>query len=223
MEYKDINHKNVDYLFNEMLNDIFKDINLSSLNDYEKSFYVYDYLTKNIAFDDELWNEKKNLTKIKDSSERIKKAKNIPPHFQQIINVFLLKKGICSSLSQVYKVLLEKLGIIAVAVIGYDEDDLHQLILVKRGTNWSFDDITLGIIKPEKRLEYFDYDNYQEKKQKMIGIMSEKDSAIIYKRSIYKEEMFIEKEEEYGLYKIPNNIKKIGSINNIKEQNNKKL
>ena len=70
------------------------------------------------------------------------------------------KNGICNSISQYYKLLLEEVGIYSLCVICDDTTDVnHQLNLVYDEDNdtYSFDDITSVIVKKGDANQYFDY------------------------------------------------------------------
>lgn len=163
-----------------MLQDIFKGYDLGSLNDYDKSRLVYDYLTNNVEFDHELWERKKFLSdKTGDQRRQLPK---MPGAHELIYNFFAAyrakkingaiakPKAYCSSISQIYKMLLEKLGIQTVVVNGYDQTDQHQYNLVKRGNVWSYDDVTLAILS-DNIDSYFDYDDLLAKNQKVDGVV----------------------------------------------------
>jgi hypothetical protein len=103
--------------------------------------------------------------------------------------------------------LLEKLGINAVLVGGFDDGDNHMYTLVQDGGNWSFDDVTLGIIAYSERENYFDYDDLNEKKQTVIGVVPEIACDSLYYERIITREESNKRTNYYGLYDLPQNIK----------------
>lgn len=126
---------------------------------------------------------------------------------QQVVDIFVKHKGYCSAIAQVYKLLLEKLDIQVMAVVGYDDGDIHQFNLVKRGEYWSFDDVTRGIILPNEIDDYFDYDNLEEKKQTILDILPEEFYDAAYGRDVNRKEFNLGKNPQSGLYILPKNIK----------------
>lgn len=146
------NWKDIDENLNNTLNIIFEKYDINSLNYYEKRRIIFEYLIKTIKYDYDL------LEKIRDFNVygiRVKRD-----NFKELDNVIYNKIGICNGISQYYKLLLEKVGIISYCVICDDGTEVkHQLNLVYDSYNdsYSFDDVTSVIVNRGTSEEYFDY------------------------------------------------------------------
>ena len=141
-----------EYVSNELnilYNKIFKGININDLSDYEKRKIIFKYLCNNVKYDYKLL-------------DKIKSRRRIPRDpYLEIESVLKNSIGICNSISQVYKLLLEKVNIYSLCVICDDGTDVkHQLNLVydEYNNSFSFDDITSVIVDRGNIDEYFDYD-----------------------------------------------------------------
>ncbi len=200
---------------NEMNNLIFNGYEIDKLTNIEKREMIFDYLMKNIKYDYNLLNIivnnefNKNLIIPRDLSN-------------EIMNVVINKKGVCNSISQVYKLLLEKVGIYAVCVVTDNSQRvLHQLNLVynKDEDSYSFDDITSVIVGMGSKEKFFNYDLEdacklgQGKKnviddKKWVAFDTETIYVIVNRTDEeYKKLGVIEILEE-GLLKFPTNIRK---------------
>ncbi len=197
-------------LVDAMHQEIFKTKEQTSFNDEEKSFYIYKYLVENIKYDYKLLKDREQNALTKEI--RNKKAVN---NYDEIMNVFTNKKGICSSISQVYKLLLEKSNIESKAIICNDGNLVkHQLNLVKRNNAWTFDDVTRGIIYKNEGLENFNY-NYERCpiiNQTILGVLPEDYYDAVLGR---EEKRMPEPFNEFSLYNLP-----LGVINKEKSNNN---
>lgn len=194
-----------DELINNMLSDIFKDVDFRTLDKYQKSFLIYNYLTTNINFNQKLWI----------AIQQWQQTGTNPPYDvshpeKQILDVLTNYEGSSSAIAQVYKMLLEKVGVTSLVVIGSDEGDSHQFNLIKRGENWSFDDATLGILKADRKIDYFDYDDLKSKKQKAVGIYPVDTFDYIYDKPFLREQLHFKINPRTGFYSIPTNIKATG-------------
>jgi len=188
------NDINLGALADEMLINIFKDINIRKLNMIERSYLVYKYMSENMIFDYELW--EKTKAGIYDVEFK-----------QSVANVFINHSGHCSALAQAYKILLEKLGVPVLAVTGTDEGDIHQFNLVQRGDNWSFDDVTRGIIISDDRDASFDYDDLSKKDQTIYYVLREDCYDEQLGLDIDRRKIYLEKQSIKGHYELPDNIK----------------
>lgn len=145
---------NVENELNKIYYEIFKNENINDLDLYTKRKIIYDYFSSNIQYDYELLNKIK--MRLLDQNYRVSRD----PHLE-IDSIFKYKKGICNAISQVYKLLLEKVGIYSLCVICDDGSDVrHQLNLVydEENNTFSFDDITNAIINKSDKEKFFDYD-----------------------------------------------------------------
>lgn len=135
---------------------IFEGHNLETLSDYAKRNMIYDYLTKELGYDFDL------LEKIYHAE--INKTSITRNPIKELKDVLDTNIGICNSISQYYKLLLETVGIEAHCVICDDGTAVkHQLNLVydKDNDSYSFDDVTSVIVKRGSKEDYFDYDRKQ--------------------------------------------------------------
>lgn len=154
-------------LFNEKLNEITYEINSKfnySTTTYEKVKIIYDYITSNMTYDFEAFNEYK---KIAPSIEACLNAQNQPEIFRDyadtiqpfdekyassccIYGPVVNKKGTCAGLVQLFKYLLSTFGINNTCVFGdqYVSDDLkirHVISAVEVDGEWAFVDIANGM------------------------------------------------------------------------------
>lgn len=131
-------------LLNKMYNEIFT--STEELTPFEKRNKIFDYMVNNIEYDIDLW------------KNRIEK--HIPKDYRsEVMSVLKEHKGVCNSISLVYKLLLEMTGIYSICVNTYYEKYIgHQMNLVKMGNVYSFDDITSVIIELGNKDDFFNYD-----------------------------------------------------------------
>ena len=137
----------------ETVREIFINEEIDSLSDYEKRKTVFEYLVQNIQYDFA------KLEYIKDCiKNNIQHNRNVQKElFETIDN----KIGICNSISQYYKLLLEQVGIPAYCVICDDGTEVkHQMNVVYDKTNdsYSFDDVASVLYYHTAPEDYFDYD-----------------------------------------------------------------
>lgn len=131
----------------EKLNEIFKDEDYHNLSLYERRKKIYDYLYDSLEFD---------LEELNNNSEDA---------IKQIEDVLVNNRGICNSISYVYKVMLEKVGIYSMVLFCMDEEDKHTIVLADNGNgSLSFDDVSVAIYSKKvkgiktSREDRFDYD-----------------------------------------------------------------
>ena len=133
---------------------IFANENVNNLTDYEKRKKIFDYLSQKISYDydklEAIRNIKLGIVKRIDRNLR-----------KELIDTIIQKKGVCNSISQYYKLLLELVGIKSYCVVCDDGTEVnHQLNIVEDSITgyYSFDDITSVIVKRGSKEDYFDYD-----------------------------------------------------------------
>ncbi|NLC48177.1 MAG: transglutaminase domain-containing protein [Tenericutes bacterium] len=120
-------------------------MNNKYLSSYEKRKLIYNYLYKILSFDfEELKNNSKDINK-------------------QLKDVLILGKGVCNSISYVYKLMLEEAGIYSAVLFCKDEEDDHTILLVANDDDtFSFDDLSIALYFKEKnqveKYKRFDYD-----------------------------------------------------------------
>lgn len=145
--------KSIELKIKETINLIFSQRDITMLSDYQKRKKIFSYLCDTLNYDFKL------LSKIIDNKVNKTKISRNPQ--EELKNVIFNQTGICSSISQYYKLLLEQLGIKSYCIV-CDDGTLvnHQLTLVYDNKNkaYSFDDITSVIVKHGEKHEYFDYD-----------------------------------------------------------------
>lgn len=141
---KNVLHKN--------LNIIFQDCDINLLNNYEKRKIIFEYLCNNVSYDYDLLDNIRNFV--------LYKTPVVRELYLELENVIYNHKGICNSISQYYKLLLEEVGIKASCVICDDGTPVkHQLNLVYDDINdsYSFDDVTSVIVNRGTIEDFFDY------------------------------------------------------------------
>ncbi|MDD2208696.1 MAG: hypothetical protein PHU45_05065 [Bacilli bacterium] len=142
-----LNWSEIEPLIEQKLKTIFNNDDYHNLSIYERRKKIYDYLCDTLEFDEEeLYNQNKDIKK-------------------EIMDVLNNNKGICNSISYVYKILLEKVNVYSLVLFCKDEDDMHTILLVDNGNGTlSFDDISIGIYSKKVSgvgisiEERFDYD-----------------------------------------------------------------
>ena len=196
----------------EMLYKIFLNNNIDELSNFEKRKLIFDYIVNNIDYDYKLLDIIKHNTKVRNN-----KTKNFIPRYiiEEIPKLIKNKIGVCNAISQVYKLLLEKVGIYSMCIICDDTTNIpHQLVLVKSDDSYSFDDPTSIIVKRGTTKEFFNYDlqSAKENKQKnFIGLPSEYVYCIVGRIEEGEEE-----KTDDGFLKLPTNIKRFNSQINKK-------
>ena len=136
------------------IKEIFKDYELDELSNYQKREIIFDYLYNTLSYNYEL------LEKIKTSKKR-EGTRLVREPFLELKDVIDTNIGICNSISQYYKLLLEQLDIKAYCVICDDGTSVkHEIVLVydEDSDIYSFDDITSVIVKRGNKDTFFDYD-----------------------------------------------------------------
>ncbi len=136
------------------IKEIFKDYELDELSNYQKREIIFDYLYNTLSYNYEL------LEKIKTSKKR-EGTRLVREPFLELKDVIDTNIGICNSISQYYKLLLEQLDIKAYCVICDDGTSIkHEIVLVydEDSDIYSFDDITSVIVKRGNKDTFFDYD-----------------------------------------------------------------
>lgn len=145
----------------EEIKNIFKDYNLNKLSKYEIRKVIFNYLCNSLKYDYEL------LEKIKQFNLSRKNGINdintvlVRNPYLEFKSVMDNKIGICNSISQYYKILLEEVGIKAYCVVTDDGTEvLHQLTMIydEDKDTYSFDDITSVIVDRGDMSAFFDYD-----------------------------------------------------------------
>lgn len=162
---------------------IFQDIDKSTLNDYDKRRIIFNYLCENMEYDYLLLIDiLLRLAKSKDDIDNYLRDTNITNpnliryvHYRyenkeyrrkrnpidELLNAINNHTGVCNSISQYYKLLLEHNGIYSVCVICDNMLPInHQVTLVynQDTDTYSFDDVTTAIMSRGVREKCFDYD-----------------------------------------------------------------
>lgn len=145
---------------NEIKN-IFINYNFDELSKYEIRKVIFYYLCNNLKYDYSLY---KKIRKFNISIKKglINKDNVLVRNpYLELKNVIDNNIGICNSISQYYKLLLEEVGIKSYCVI-CDDGTLvnHQLNMVydEEKDTYSFDDITNVIVGSGDLSTFFDYD-----------------------------------------------------------------
>lgn len=123
------------------------------LCDYEKRKLIFDYLCKTLSYD---WDAYKKILN-KERSGNVK----------ELYDTILFHKGVCNSIAEYYKLLLQEVGIYSLVVVCTCRNGVkHALNLVYNAENntFSLDDITSAIIYKKNNNLFFDYDFEDAKK-----------------------------------------------------------
>lgn len=161
----------IDEITNEILHEIYKNENFNSFNAHIKTNLIYNYLTNMLSFDYDILSIR---NKIRQEQIDLCNTK------EEDLDFLLKRKDYSKNIAKTYKCLLEKVKIPALIVVGNYDGNIHYFNLVKRGEYWSFDDVTLSVVKNEKTY-YFDYDKLEDRKQVAIGIMPNEDGQTVKK------------------------------------------
>lgn len=196
-----MNYEVIDGLVSSTISKIFEGKDLSIMKDNDKALEIYKYLTKTISYDFPLLDQRQKRGRV-----------NL---FQEMVDVFEKHTGICSSLSQVYKLLLESVNIESKAVICNDGNPvLHQLLIVKdkETDKWYLSDVTRGIIIKNEGLSNFSYglDRCPSINQEILGVLPEAIYDGVLKRTIDRQED-LDHLNDFSLFDLPNNV-----LNNAK-------
>lgn len=208
---------------NQLYKEIFYGYNTNDLTSMEKRKIIFDYLTNTLEYDFELL-EGIKLNNMRNGNKFPRSLSN------EIMNVLTIKKGVCNAISQVYKLLLEKVNIYAICICCNDSTTVpHQLNLVydKENNTYSFDDITSVIVGRGTKEDFFNYDLEDANRlgqgnkevnsgQKWIALPTEMVYFIVGRDDhFYRQLGITEKMEGVGI-NIPTNIRKSNiSINDI--------
>lgn len=163
--WKELSQKQIDNMLNATIEQIFLDYDMTTMSKYEKRKKIYEYLVNKKAYNEEYFSKI-----LKNYNEKDPKKIFTRNLMEEFLEPLVSNKGICNGFSQIYKLLLEKVGIYSICVncmIKHGNQFVgHQLNLVyaDETNNFSFDDITFGIIKRTTE-EYFDYDNPNDKEE----------------------------------------------------------
>ena len=143
------------------IKNIFINYNFDELSKYEIRKIIFYYLCNNLKYDYSLY---KKIRKFNISIKKglINKDNVLVRNpYLELKNVIDNNIGICNSISQYYKLLLEEVGIKSYCVI-CDDGTLvnHQLNMVydEEKDTYSFDDITNVIVGSKDLSTFFDYD-----------------------------------------------------------------
>lgn len=185
---------------------------INTLSKFEKRQIIFSYLCKTVRYDYEL------LDKIK-NSKTIRISRNPREEFRSAVFDSL---GICSAISQYYKLLLEEVEIKSYCVVCDDGTSVnHELTLVYDDDNdtYSFDDVTSVIVKLGSEQDFFDYDlEYANSKnqgnKKVFG-----DEEFFVLPEGWLNYVFNRTSSCESLSKIPHNIE---SVKHIEEQSSMK-
>ena len=147
---------------------IFKNYNINELNDMQRRKLIFDYIYNNVSYNKELF---KRITAYKlGFSEKPKR--NTP---QELYDVVFKHIGVCSSISQYYKFLLDEVNVqsyytvcsLDINLADYGFEDTYQsvnhalnVIYDVDTDTYSFDDLTLAIINKDVN-NYFAFDMNQ--------------------------------------------------------------
>ncbi len=134
------------------IKEIFKDKDISKLSKYEVRRTIYDYFCDNLKYDYELLKNMKDPDFYRDGGKR--------EPYLEIESVLNDNIGICNSISQVYIMLLEQVGIDSKFIVCDDGIiGTHALTLVydEEHNIYSLDDITSVIVGRGDKDRFFDY------------------------------------------------------------------
>lgn len=163
--WKELSQEQIDNMLNETFEQIFLDYDMTTMSKYEKRKRIYEYLVNKKVYNEEYFSKI-----LENYNERDPKKRFSRNPMEEFLEPLISNNGICNGFSQIYKLLLEKVGVYSLCIncmikLG-NQFVGHQLNLVydDEAKDFSFDDVTFGIIKKETE-EYFDYDNPNNKEE----------------------------------------------------------
>lgn len=163
--WNELSQEQIDSMLNQTIKQIFFNYDITTMTKYEKRKRIYEYLVSKKTYNEEYFS---NI--LKNYTETYPKKRFSRDLMEEFLEPLISDKGICNVFSQIYKLLLEKVGIYSICINCTIKNDIqfvgHQLNLVydDETNDFSFDDVTFGIIKKETE-EYFDYDDPNNKEE----------------------------------------------------------
>ena len=138
------------------IKDIFAEVEVDSMSQYQKRQAIFSYLCDSVQYDFSLLDKIAENERITEGRLRNRRSPVEELHKAVFDNV-----GICSSISQYYKLLLEQVGISSYCVVCDNGMPVkHQIAMVydESSNSYSFDDITSVIVGLGNKSDFFDYD-----------------------------------------------------------------
>ncbi len=185
-------NKQIEELCEKTLREIFPS-GFNKFEPMERTKIIYNYIVNNFTYDNDLLEKRKQ--------------KHMIDLFDECIFLFEKKYGICSTIPEIYKLMLEKIGVKSETVICDDNSEVfHKLniILDEEKNTWFFSDATRGIFA-EKKDDDFAYGSERVKtiNQKIKGEFP----AALYDFILKGEQnQTVKKKNELGLFILPENI-----------------
>lgn len=226
----EMNHTNISSKISETCANIFYDYNISELSSYEKRKIIFDYLCDNLEYDWDLYESILEFTKQKLGTHKPVRVFQRDSK-KELHNAIFQGKGICNTIAQYYKLLLQHMNIYSVQICCDDNTDVkHALNLVydEEHNTYSFDDITSVIVHLGTKEQFFDYD-IEDAKQMEQGRRQIRDNKYWYIiSSIYINYLVDNKSDsfyrQFGLETFENETDiPIPEITSIKKSRNKAL
>ena len=184
---------------------IFAGINVEDISQYQKRQMIFSYLCDSVQYDFSLLDKIAENEQTRDSRVRNRRSPVEELHKAVFDNI-----GICSSISQYYKLLLEEVGISSYCVICDNGMPVkHQIALVydEQSNSYSFDDITSVVVGLGTKSDFFDYDTQKasEKEQGKVPVMDNQNFVILAEEYI---DYLVERRKSFSkpLTKLPSNI-----------------
>lgn len=208
LKWIDLTEQQIDKLFVDLIEEIFKDEDMDTLSKFKKRKIIYNYLVNNKQYDQEYMNG--IYSNYHNRTDKNRFARNLQ---QEFLHPLLTEKGVCNGFAQVYKVLLEKIGVYSMCLncaVEYNNEYIgHQLNFVYDDEidAYSFDDITFGI-QNNTTEEYFDYDNPEEKAQG-VGPITKVDSKEIKWAVVGDEYVNLYMKRDFSPLQRPQELKKL--------------
>ncbi len=138
------------------IKDIFAEVEVDSMSQYQKRQVIFSYLCDSVQYDFSLLDKIAENERITEGRLRNRRCPVEELHKAVFDNV-----GICSSISQYYKLLLEQVGISSYCVVCDNGMPVkHQIAMVydESSNSYSFDDVTSVIVGLGNKSDFFDYD-----------------------------------------------------------------
>lgn len=153
LHYNRVNEREFDEKLEEIRDIILRETSINA-SDYEKAKAAYDYLATNIEYYRNAYNE--YIEKMNSSSEEVVEFVENNVNIFNAYGALMEKKAVCMGISFLYKMLLESLGIKAIAIecnlLSNQSSIKHAINVIEIEGKYCFVDLTNGIKNEQNKM-----------------------------------------------------------------------
>ncbi len=193
------------------IKDIFAEVEVDSMSQYQKRQAIFSYLCDSVQYDFSLLDKIAENERITEGRLRNRRSPVEELHKTVFDNV-----GICSSISQYYKLLLEQVGISSYCVVCDNGMPVkHQIAMVydESSNSYSFDDITSVIVGLGNKSDFFDYDISKANRngQGKAPVIDNQNFVILAEEYI---DYLVDRRQSFSkpLTRMPDNIRSVSEV-----------